>query len=29
MKFFIGYLVGGVLCTYSLLYLFKRGVYYV
>ena len=29
MKFFIGYIVGGVLCSYALLYLLKRGVNYV
>ena len=29
MKFFIGYFVGGVLCSYSLLYLLKRGVNFV
>ena len=29
MKFFLGYFIGGVISSYALLYLIKRGVYNV
>lgn len=29
MRFIIGYFIGGVLCSYTLLYIIKRGVYNV
>lgn len=29
MRFILGYFVGGVLCSYTLLYVMKRGVFNV